>query len=297
MEITFLGTGSMVPTIDRNSTGILISCKDENILVDCGEGTQKQFRYANISPAKITRILITHWHGDHIFGLPGLLTTIAKFAPKKTLDLYGPVGSRKYLEILLSSYVPLNPSRISIHEITNDGIFFENKDFKLNAFKLEHTSMCLGYSIIEKDKRNINMEYLNKFGLKQHPILKELQKGNDIIWNKKKILSKNATTLKSGKKISIVLDSKLCQNIIKNVKCSDVLICEATLGDEFKEKAEAYKHLTASQAGLIAKNSDAKKLIITHFSQRYKDVSHLVKESRKIFKNTIEARDLLKVLV
>src|SRR3989338_2423263 len=297
MELTFLGTGSMVPTVQRNATSILISYKNENLMVDCGEGTQKQFRYANISPAKITRILITHWHGDHIFGLPGLLTSIAKFAPEKRIDLYGPVGSSHYLSILLSSYIPMNKSNITVHEIKDDCIFFENKEFKIKAFQLEHTARCLGYSLIEKDKRNINMEYIKKFGLKQHPILKDLQNGKDITWNKKKILAKDATTTKRGKIISIVLDSLATKNIITNIKNSDLLVCEATLGSELEEKAKEYKHLTSTQAAQIAKDSNAKKLIITHFSQRYKDVSPLLKESRKIFKNTLAAEDLMRVLV
>jgi len=295
MELTFLGTGSMVPTIDRNATSILISYRNENLLVDCGEGTQKQFRYAGISPAKITRILITHWHGDHVFGLPGLLTTIAKFAPEKKLDIYGPIGSSKYLNMLLSSYVPLGKERLHVHEISKNGIFFENEDFKLKAFALEHTTKCLGYSIIEKDKRNIDMEYIKKFGLKQHPILKDLQQGKNIIWNKKNILASKATKLKKGKTISIVLDSNFNKSIAANVKNSDLLICEATLGDEFENKAKEYKHLTSGQSAKIAREANVKRLIMTHFSQRYKDISSLISDARKIFKNSEAAKDFMKI--
>lgn len=287
----------MVPTVQRNATSILISYKNENLMVDCGEGTQKQLRYANISPAKITRILITHWHGDHVFGLPGLLTSIAKFAPEKKIEVYGPIGSSKYLNILLSSYVPFEKANLKLHEIINNGVFFENEDFILKAFRLEHTTTCLGYVLIEKDRRNVDVNYVKKFGLKQHPILRDLQQGRDIMWNGKKILAKNATKIKKGKTISIVLDSKACRNIITNVKNSDLLICEATLGDEFEEKADVYKHLTASQSAKIAKDSSVKKLILTHFSQRYKNVDNLVKDARKIFKNTLAAEDLMKVLV
>ena len=297
MEITFLGTGSMVPTVERNATGIFVRYKNEGILVDCGEGTQKQFRHASISPAKVTKILITHWHGDHVFGLPGLLTTLAKFAPEKKLELYGPAGSKRYLSILLSSYVPLNENSLKVTEVKDDGIIFENDDFMIKAFNLEHTAKCLGYSIIEKDKRNINMEYLKRFGLKQHPILKNLQEGKDITWNSKKILAKNATTIKKGKTLSIVLDSRQCKNILKNVKNSDLLVCEATLGEEFREKASAYMHLTATQAARIAKDASVKKLALTHFSQRYRETSSLLKEARTIFKNTIAAEDLMNILV
>ncbi len=297
MEVTFLGTGSMVPTIERNATGILVRYKNEGLLVDCGEGTQKQFRYAGISPAKVTKILITHWHGDHVFGLPGFLTTLAKFAPEKHLELYGPIGSKRYLDILLSSYVPLDKANIRVVEIKNDGVIFENDDYLINAFNLEHTARCLGYSIIEKDKRNINLDYLKKFGLKQNPILKDLQEGKDITWSSKKILAKNATTVRKGKILSIVLDSRLCKNIMKNVKNSDLLICEATLGGEFEEKASAYMHLTAAQAAKIAKDAGVKKLALTHFSQRYKKTDSLLKEAKAIFKNAVIAEDLMNILV
>jgi len=297
MEVTFLGTGSMVPTVERNATGIFVRHKNEGFLIDCGEGTQKQFRHANISPAKVTKILITHWHGDHVFGLPGLLTTLAKFAPGKKLELYGPAGSKRYLGILLSSYVPFNENNIKVIEVKDDGTIFENDDFMIKAFNLEHTSKCLGYSIIEKDKRNIDMEYLKKFGLKQHPVLKSLQEGKDITWNTKKILARNATVIKKGKTISIVLDTRQCKNILKNVKNSDLLICEATLGEEFREKASKYMHLTAIQAAKIAKEACVKKLALTHFSQRYKETSSLLKEAKTIFKNTIAAEDLMKIFV
>jgi len=198
---------------------------------------------------------------------------------------------------LLSSYVPFEKANLKLHEIINNGVFFENEDFILKAFRLEHTTTCLGYVLIEKDRRNVDVNYVKKFGLKQHPILRDLQQGRDIMWNGKKILAKNATKIKKGKTISIVLDSKACRNIITNVKNSDLLICEATLGDEFEEKADVYKHLTASQSAKIAKDSSVKKLILTHFSQRYKNVDNLVKDARKIFKNTLAAEDLMKVLV
>lgn len=297
MEIVFLGTGSMVPTVDRNATGILISYKNENILVDCGEGTQKQFRYANISPAKVTRILITHWHGDHIFGLPGLLTSIAKFAPRKRIEIYGPVGSKRYFDTLQSSYIPLDANHVEVHEIKENTVFFENEDFTLKAFGVEHTARCLGYLFIEKNKRNINVDYIHKFGLKQHPILKELANGKDIVWNSKKILAKNATTVRSGKVVCIVLDSRACKSIVANARNADLFICEATLGDEFEEKADDYKHLTASKAAMLAKEANVRKLIITHFSQRYKDITPLLKEARKVFKETTAAKDLMRVLV
>ena len=150
---------------------------------------------------------------------------------------------------------------------------------------------CLGYSFIEKDKRKINLNYLKKFGLKNDPIIRDLQKGKDIIWKGKKIKNKPATTIRKGKKITFVLVTGFTKKIINLAENSDLLICESTHSDELKEKAEAYHHLTARQAGEIAKKAKVKELILTHFSQRYKDVTFLLKETKKVFKNTKAAND------
>ena len=292
MKITFLGTGSMVPTLDRNHTAILISYKDENILVDCGEGTQKQLRLAKISPAKITRILITHWHGDHILGLPGLLQTLQANEYKRTLFIYGPKRTKEYLEKLFSGFINRFQLKINVKEI-NSELVEETRDFLIKAAPLDHNCPCLAYSFIEKDTRKINLDYLKKFNLKQHPILKKLQQGKDITWQDRLIKVDKATEIKKGKKITIILDTAPTNNAVKLAKNSDIAIIESTHAHELKEESNKYKHLTSKQAALMAKKAKASKLILTHFSQRYKDVSILMKEAKTVFKNTVEARDLM----
>ncbi|MBI2671550.1 ribonuclease Z [Candidatus Woesearchaeota archaeon] len=290
MKITFLGTGSMVPTDNRNHTSILFSYKNENILVDCGEGTQRQLRLAKISTAKITKILITHWHGDHVLGLPGLLQSMYKNQYHGSLEVYGPRGTRDFFNKMLKwFYVDLRMN-IIVKEIKNE-IFFENQDFILKSAELNHGVPCVGYSFIEKERKNINKKYLKKFNLKNNPIIAKLKEGKDITWNGKKIKSKNAVMFNKGKKISFILDTGLTNNIIKLCKESDLLICESTHSHELKGKAKEYKHLTAKQAGLIAKKSRSKELILTHFSQRYKDINNLLKEAKDVFKNAKAADD------
>jgi ribonuclease Z len=294
MELIFLGTGSMIPTEDRNHSATLLCYKNEGILVDCGEGTQKQFRIAKIPITKVTKVLISHWHGDHVLGLPGLIQSLEKHHYHNVLEIYGPKGSKKYFENMFKGFNYKIGIDYTIKEI-NKKDFFENEDFKLEALKLNHVIPCLGYSFIEKDKRKINMNYLKKFGLKSHPILKKLQQGKDITWEKKKIKVSQATKIKEGKKITFITDTGLCPNIQKLVKNSDLMITEATYKDELEEKAKLYKHLTTKQAALIAKKNNVKKLILTHFSQRYKDLNELKKESFMIFKNVEIAKDFLRV--
>lgn len=294
IKLIFLGTGSMVPTKERNHIAVLISYKNENILVDCGEGTQRQLKLADISPTKVTKVLITHWHGDHILGLPGLMYSLAAGEYQKTLEIYGPQGTQEYMHSLLKGFAYQDQIKYNLHEI-EQGIFFENKDFKLEAIRLKHSAICLGYSFIEKDRRKINVEYLKKFHLTRHPILKGLQAGKDITWKGRLIKANKATKVVEGKKITFISDTAYCENTVKLAKDSDILICEATFLDELKEKAAGYKHLTAKQAAKIAKEAKVKKLVLTHFSQRYKGIKDMEKEAKSVFKNVICAKDFLEL--
>jgi len=297
MKITFLGTGSMVPTPERNHTAILLSYENENILVDCGEGTQKQLRIAKIAPTKITKVLITHWHGDHVLGLPGLIQTLGAQEYSKVLDIYGPKGSREFIANMFKGFINEFRIKMRINEIKEEGVFFKSKDFMLEAKMLDHSSPCLGYSFIEMDKRNVNVNHTKKYGLTRHPIMRELQEGRSITWKGQKIDVEEATTLRKGKKISFILDTAYTKNAVELARDSDLLICEATHLDELKEKTEEYKHLTTKQAAMIAKEARVKKLIITHFSQRYKDSKKLEKEAREMFKGAVAAKDFMEIIV
>lgn len=292
MEIVFLGTSGMHPTKERNLFSVLFRYKSENILIDCGEGTQRQLRMMDIPSTKITRIFLTHLHGDHINGLPGLLQNLQANQYVKHLEIYGPKG----LKNLMNHVYGITGSRLKfkVNEIKS-GIVFKSKDFYVEAKELKHSTKVYGYSFIEYDKRRMNMNYLKKFKLKKHVLLGKLQKGKDIVYNGKKIKAKDATKLIKGKKLTLVTDTVYCDNCIKLAKNSDLLICESTFSKVLKDKARQYKHLTVEDAANIAKKSKSKKLIITHFSQRYKHVGILLKEAKKIFKNTVSAEDFMKV--
>jgi len=292
MQITFLGTGSMLPTKERNGTAVLLSHRDETILFDCGEGTQKQMRIMGIPVTKITKILISHWHGDHVFGLPGLLLTMGASHYNKTLAIYGPKGSKKRFADLQRPWIPQEKISLHLKEVSK-GIFFDGAYFHLEALPLEHTTQVIGFSFVEKDKRNINTAYTKQFGLVKNPILRDLQAGKDITWQGKKIKASTATTLTKGKKITFLTDTKMCANAVRLARNADILICEATYDAAMQEKAKEYGHLTAKDAAMIAKKAKVKKLIITHFSQRYKDIKALEQEAKQVFSNTIAAHDFM----
>lgn len=297
MEVIFLGTSEATPTAEKNQAAMLLIHKDEQILIDCGENTQRQIKIAKLNPCKITRILITHWHGDHILGLPGLLQTLALNGYSKTLKVYGPIGTKRFLNQILSMFLFVGKLKTEIHEINSNGKFLESDDFRLEAYKMKHTAPCLAYSFIEKDRRRIKMDYIKKLGIKPGPLLGELQRGKNIKHKNKIIKAKQATYLIKGKKVTFILDTAINENCVKAAKDADLLISESTfLHREHADKAKERGHLTAKQTAEIAKKAKVKKLLLTHISQRYsKDETPILHEAKKTFKNTELAKDFMKI--
>ncbi len=291
MEVVLLGTSSMVPTEERNHSGALLRYKEENILIDCGEGTQRQLRKAKLSAMKITKILITHWHGDHILGLPGLFLTLGSLGYSPSLEIYGPRGSKEYIQKIMQLFVPREVLAYKVIEV-DKGIFFETEEFSLEALPLQHSISCLGYRFVEKDRRRIDIKKLQKAGVKAGPHLKQLQAGEDILFEGKKIKVKDYTTVIAGKKVSFVTDTLSCEHAVLLAKDVDILFCESTYLDDLKDMAKERKHMTASEAALIAKKAKVKKLVLIHFSQRYTDLSLYTKEAKKVFANTTAGKDL-----
>ncbi len=287
----------MVPTKDRNQISVLLSYDSHGILFDCGEGTQRQIKLADENITKITKILITHWHGDHVLGLPGLIQTLSASSYERTLEIYGPKGTKKRIEKMFEAFIFDRKIEMEVQDITKEGIFFENSDFKIEARKLEHGIETLGYSFIEKPKRKMNMSKMKKLNIPRGPLIGKLQDGKSITIEGKKIKPDDVSTVQEGKKLAYVTDTALVKNCSKLAKDADVLISEATFSSTLEEKAEKHNHMTAKDAALLANNSGAKKLILVHFSARYKDTKELEEEAKTYFDNTVCAFDLMKVKI
>lgn len=291
INITFLGTSDSVPSVKRNHTAILLTYNGENILVDCGEGTQRQFRKVGLNPCKITKILLTHRHADHTLGLPGLLKTMALTGYNKKLEIFGPKGTKIFMENLFKTFGKIEEYKINIQEVS--GKFFENKDFFLEAEKMSHGVPCNAYSFVKKEQIRIDKNKLKKHKLPEGVHLKDLKLGKNIKYNGKIYKAKDFTFVENGKKISFVLDTSTNKNIVPFVKDSDLLVCESSFSKDLENKAREYGHLTSKQAGKIAKKSKSKKLIITHISQRFEnDMNRILKEVKGVFKNTDLVKDL-----
>lgn len=284
----------MQPTKQRNHPAILLTYKSENILFDCGEGTQRQLRLAGVKPSKITKLCISHWHGDHVLGIPGLISTMGTDQFAKKLHIYGPKGSKKYMEHVLKAFFSVGIIDFEVHEVSS-GTIFENDQFSLQAEPLKHNSACLGYSFTEKDRLRINVAKAKKLGLKEGPIMGKLQAGKNVIFNGKKILAKDVTYQVKGKKFAYVADTRPCDGANILAENADLLVSESSFLSNERHKAREYSHLTAKEAALIASNAGAKKLILTHPSLRYKDVNVLVEEAREYFPDVTFAEDFMKV--
>jgi ribonuclease Z len=297
-KVIFLGTSEATPTAKRGQIALFLKYKNENILIDCGEGTQRQMKIAKISPTKITRIFITHWHGDHVFGLPGLIQTLALNNYSKILKIYGPRGTKKFMNFLLKIFIFREKLKTEIHELNKEGKFIDEKDFYIETYKMKHFTPCLAYRFIEKDKRKIKPSFVKKIpGL----LLGKLQSGENIKYKGKRITAKQATFLKSGKKIAFILDTLYNEKCIKIAKDADILISEATfLDSEHSDKAKERGHLTAKQAGIIARKAKCKELYLLHLSQRYtsnKKEQKILEEAKKQFKKTKIAEDFMRISI
>lgn len=288
ITLTFLGTGNAVPTKQRNHTAILLNYKNENILFDCGEGTQRQFRIAHLSPNKITRICLTHWHGDHILGLPGLFQTLGMQDYKEILQIYGPKGTNRYLQLIKE----LVTTTIHIESKEVNGKFFDTSEFYLEATPMQHGTPTLAYSFTIKNKVRLDPKKLKKFKLPNSPLLKQLAEGKDITFNDKKIKASDVSYEEKGRKITIIMDTALNENALEIAKDSDLLICEATFSKDEQALASEYKHLTATEAATIAKKAKVKQLVLTHLSQRHEHhPKEIESEAKTVFKNTSLVKD------
>lgn len=296
VELIFLGTSAMVPTKDRNQQAIFITYKDKGLLFDCGEGIQRQLKIAGISFHKIDAIFISHWHGDHVLGLPGLIQSLNSSDYNQPLYIYGPRETKKFLSKVLESYVFVNHIDIRVAELEHGSVVKDN-EFSVEAYALDHNIPCLGYRFVEYDSRKIQMLKAKKYGLKEGPLIGKLQRGETVVVKGSTITPDDVSTVVPGKKIGIIADTADCSGCTATAQAVDLLISEATFSVTDTEKAGDYKHLTAQQAAHIAQRSSAQRLILTHFSQRYKEIQLLLNEARDIFPKTELAFDFMKVKV
>ncbi len=299
-ELVFLGTSAMVPTKERNHSSIFLRYNSYGILFDCGEGTQRQLKIAKIKPSAINVIFISHWDGDHVLGLPGLIQTLAMSEENKKLRIIGPKGTKAKCGFMLKAFEFQKEIELKISELEDKEEIkkcYEAPGFLINAYKLEHKVVCYGYEFIEKDMRKIELKKVREAGIPEGPLLGKIQEGKSIKFKGKLYSADDLSYIKKGKKAGFISDTRICNNCIKLAKDKDVVVCDSTFHSMHEEKAEEYYHMTAKQAASVAQQACAKKLVLTHFSQRYSSVAELEEEAKAIFPNTIAAYDFMKLKI
>ncbi|RLL48141.1 ribonuclease Z [Oceanobacillus piezotolerans] len=298
MELTFLGTGAGLPSKERNVTAIVLSLLQEinHIwLFDCGEATQHQILQTSIKPRKINKIFITHLHGDHIYGLPGLLSSRSFQGGEEALTVYGPVGIKQYIETSLTLSESHLTYPLEIIEI-DEGIIVEEEAFHVYAKKLDHAIPSFGYRIIEKDRPGeLLVNKLMDLGIKPGPIYSKIKENPSVILDNGQVIFRKDVIgpNKKGRIVSILGDTRYRDEHIEFIKNSDVLVHEATFAQEHEELAKNYYHSTTTQTAALARNGNVKRLVLTHISSRYQNetTQSLLREAQELFENTVIAED------
>ncbi len=298
LKLHFLGTGAGMPSKERNTSSIAMKLLEERgtiWLFDCGEATQHQILHTTIKPRKIEKIFITHLHGDHIFGLPGLLSSRSFLGGEDTLTIYGPVGLKNWIETTLALTTTHLSYPIKYVEVT-EGIIFEDEQFIVRAMLLAHVIPCYGYRIEQKPLLGeLLVEKALTLGVPKGPLLGKLKQGENIVLaSGETVYSMDVTSpAKEGFIVTILGDTKLCDNAIHLAEGADIVVHEATFDAETKHLAANYGHATNVEAATVAKKAKAKNLILNHISARFlpNDLAKLLQQAREVFPTTYMAND------
>ncbi|MEH7441807.1 ribonuclease Z [Bacillus sp. JJ1122] len=302
MDVFFLGTGAGVPAKLRNVTSIALKLLEERgavWLFDCGEATQHQILHTSIKPRRIEKIFITHLHGDHIYGLPGLLSSRSFQGGESMVTVYGPAGIKEFIEVSLKISKSYLKYPIEIIEI-EEGLIFEDDQFTVEARLLEHGIASYGYRVVEKDRPGTLLaEKLAAAGVKPGPDYKKIKNGEEVILEDGRVIQPEEFVgpLQKGRIVTILGDTRVCENAVLLAENADLLIHEATFSADEKALAHEYFHSTTLQAADTALKARAKKLCLTHISSRYdrNDWKQLEAEAGKAFLNTVISEDFMEI--
>lgn len=285
-----LGTASQVPTRERNHNGYFLRWDAEGFLFDPGEGTQRQMIFADISATSITKIFITHFHGDHCLGLPGVLQRLSLDRIAHKVQIFYPSYGKKFIEHLRNSSIYHNVAGIEEVPFSKAGTIFSNELFEIKTQKLDHSVESWGYRIEERDSFTMSPEKLKEFGIFGKNVGKLKTEGAIEIAGKI-IKREDCGEIKKGQILAFIMDTRLCESAFELSKNVDLLVCESTYLASETAEAESNAHLTAQQAAEIAARSNANLLVLTHFSQRYKTIENFEAEAREIHPNSLAVKD------
>lgn len=290
-DLVILGCSSQQPTRKRNHGAYLVRWKGEGFLFDPGEGTQRQFIYANVAPTCVTRIFISHFHGDHCLGLGSMLMRLNLDKVQHVIHCYYPASGEIYFKRLRYGTVYRENIQIIEHPIHRPGIIEETTQFIIEAFPLMHGIDNFAFRISEKDVLKFDKRKLEEKNIRGS-IIRRLEQEKQVMVNGKVISLDEVSFKRKGEVFAIAIDTIPCQGVLQAAHNATLFLCESTYLEEHQHLAKEYLHMTAKQAAEIAVQSQVKKLILTHFSARYSELEGFVKEARAIFPETFVAEDL-----
>ncbi len=292
IEITFLGTGAAVPNPDRKHACIVLQREGDSFLFDCGEGAQIALQVASISPMKISRIFITHWHADHFAGLLPLLETLHLLRREEPLYIYGPEAQRFVDALLELSYWGVG-FELKVQDVpTNKPMeIFKTDEYSIWSIPTKHNVPSCGYMLKENPHWKIDLKRAKKFGLAAGPKLQQIKEKGGIEGGGKMIGLKDIAVQTPGRSVVYSGDTLAHEPLFKFIRGTNLLIHDGT----YIEAPEGRSHAEVSETAALAKRYDIQKLVLTHISRRYKNVEDIAREARKVFKNSSVAKDGMKI--
>jgi ribonuclease Z len=294
-ELVVLGTAAQAPTRTRNHNGYFLRWDEDGFLFDPGEGTQRQMLLAGVSTSSVSRICLTHTHGDHCLGLPGVVQRMGLDGRERPVGLHYPAEGEEHVSALLSasSYVPLTP--VQRHPVHRSGVVVGDSRWTLSAAVLDHRIAAVGYRLQEPDGARMLPERLETHGIRGPDVGRLVREGSLVVEGRR-VHVDEVSEQRPGQSFAFVMDTRWCDAAVALSRDVDMLVCESTFLDRDRELADRYGHLTARQAGLLADRAGARTLVLTHFSQRYgEDSAPFLEEASGAFDAVIAAEDLQRV--
>ncbi len=288
LALTILGNNSAIPAWNRNPTAHILQSLEEAYLIDCGEGTQLQMSKYKIRRSRIGHVFISHLHGDHYFGLIGLLTSMSLLSRTQDLHLHAPAALEEIIQLQLKVADIQLSYKLYFHAITSEGVIVDNKKITVKSFMVRHRIECWGFLFTEKkNPRKIDSKKVKSYEVPQ-TFYEKLQQGEDYITRKGTIILNSDLTYAApkAKTYAYCSDTIFDEGLIEKVKGADLLYHETTYLKDLHQRAAERFHSTTVQAATIAKKGNVKKLLIGHFSSKYEVLDEFLTEAAEVFKNT-----------
>lgn len=289
-DLVVLGTASQAPTRYRNHNGYLLRWEGYGVLFDPGEGTQRQMVLAGVPSSSIDRICLTHLHGDHCLGLPGVLARMSLDQLDRTVEVFFPAESRETFDHLANASIGRRTVTVDARP-SGEGLLSDEPPLRLLARRLDHGVPTLGWRLEEPAGRTMLPDRLDAAGV-HGPDVGRLQRNGSITTAAGKVRLEDVSVVRPGQTFAFVMDTRLCDAAVELAGDVDLLVCESTFLSEDQDLATAYGHMTAGQAAKLARETGARRLVLTHFSQRYTDGTGFLAEAAEIFPDVVAANDL-----